>query len=283
MRVGPKTTRRNPFMSRVRQTWLIALLMVGAFSEAVLAGEVDELPRLPCQTEAPFPAFPATTATQNVSTWSMTTAAPRWVPPSCTGWAPSNDHGYRTMVALSARIELSAGQDASELLRRMGALSSLKDARYWSVTDQQWRPLVTDIWAVDNSEPRQQRADFTATELASKRDVYFVQHDSRSTTGVVYRMRVRENGPDRLVVQTENVSRIRLLLMTLFQPEALQTVHFFQRISPTIWGYYSLSRATEKGTSSLVDGHAASYVNRAVAYYRFLAGIPTDRDPPLAP
>jgi hypothetical protein len=187
------------------------------------------------------------------------------------------------MVALTGRIELQAGHGTSELLRRIGAVSTLRNARYWSVTDKEWRPLIAEISALDNLTGRQRRADFSASELTAKQDVYFVQHDSRSTNGVVYRMRVRETGPDRLVVQTENATSIRLLLVTLFQPGALQTVHFFQRISPTSWGYYSLSRTTEKGSSSLVDGHAASYANRAAAYYRFLAGIPTDRDPPVAP
>jgi hypothetical protein len=32
----------------------------------------------------------------------------------------------------------------------------------------------------------------------------------------------------------------------------------------------------------ITGGHEASYVNRAVALYRHLARIPTDREPPAA-
>lgn len=266
-----------------RKLGLWAVMTVGLIIGSASVSADEDLPRPPCQTEAPFPDFPASATAPNVRTWQASDGSPRWVPPACTGWAPSENHGYRTMVAVTGRIELEAGHGTSELLHRIGAVSMLQNARYWSVTDQKWRPLVTEISALDSLERRQRRADFDASELATKQDAYFIQHDSRSTSGVVYRMRVRENGPNRLVVQTENVTSIRLLLVTLFQPGALQTVHFFQRISPTSWGYYNLSRTTEKGSSFLVDGHAASYVNRAAAYYRLLAGIPTDRDPPAAP
>jgi hypothetical protein len=40
---------------------------------------------------------------------------------------------------------------------------------------------------------------------------------------------------------------------------------------------------TGRNANPLTAGHDASYVNRAVAFYRFLAGIPTDREPPAAP
>ena len=105
---------------------------------------------------------------------------------------------------------------------------------------------------------------------------------SRSSGEVVYRMRVLESGADRIVVATENVSTVRLMVVTLFQPGALQAVHILQRLSPTSWGYYGLSRTTQDGSSSLTEGHEASYVNRAAALYRFVAGVPTDRDPPMA-
>ena len=95
-------------------------------------------------------------------------------------------------------------------------------------------------------------------------------------------MRVLESGPDRIVVATENVTPIRLTVVTLFQPGALQTVQVLQRLAPGSWGYYGLSRTTEDGTSTLAAGHPASYVNRAAALFRFVAGVPTDRDPPMA-
>ena len=270
-------------LSQVQRTLLSTLIVAQLFAAPAPANELEGLPRPPCQTAAPFPAYPTDAELQNVSTWEVTDSAPRWTPPACTGWASSDDHGYRTMVALTGRIELPPGHGTNELLHRLGSVSTLKEARYWSVTDHAWKSLVTDISALSSADPLQKRADFSPTELEAKQDVFFVQHDNRTTNGVVYRMRVRERLPNRLVVEMENVTGMRLLLATLFQPKTLQTVHFFERIAPNSWGYYSLTRTTEAGSSSVVDGHAASYVNRAAAYYRFLAGIPTDREPPLAP
>jgi hypothetical protein len=48
-----------------------------------------------------------------------------------------------------------------------------------------------------------------------------------------------------------------------------------------LWGYYQTIRATA-GASALALGSDASYVNRLAALYRYVAGIPTDQEPPLA-
>jgi hypothetical protein len=39
---------------------------------------------------------------------------------------------------------------------------------------------------------------------------------------------------------------------------------------------------TGGNASSLIAGHEASLVNRAVAIYRHLTGIPTDQEPPAS-
>ena len=54
-----------------------------------------------------------------------------------------------------------------------------------------------------------------------------------------------------------------------------------ERRSPGVWTYYSLSR-TSPEANPLARGHAASYLNRAVALFRSVAGIPTDQEPPAA-
>jgi hypothetical protein len=184
------------------------------------------------------------------------------------------------MVALAGRIQLAGGAD--QVLDRFGAVSMLRGVRYWSTSDGAWRPLVSSVSALDGPDPGRRRANFTAAELRNGRDAFFVQHDNRSSGDVIYRMRVLESGADRIVIGTENVSPVRLMVVTLFQPGALQGVHILQRLSPNSWGYYGLSRTTQEGSSSLAGGHEASYVNRAAALYRLIAGVPTDRDPPMA-
>jgi hypothetical protein len=65
----------------------------------------------------------------------------------------------------------------------------------------------------------------------------------------------------------------------MFPAGTLETALFIQRISPNVWGVYLLSRSLQ-GTSMLAAGHEASYVNRAVALFRQIAGIRTDEEPP---
>ena len=94
-------------------------------------------------------------------------------------------------------------------------------------------------------------------------------------------MTVLEATPDRVVVSMENVSAIRLLLITLFPPGSVQTVHFLERQPDGSWGYYSLMR-TRASSSLLTGGFLSSYVNRAAAFYRYIAQIPGDAAPAAA-
>jgi hypothetical protein len=140
---------------------------------------------------------------------------------------------------------------------------------------------VTSATAVQGPAETRPRADFTSQELRRGNAVYFLQSDNRSTGSVLYRMTVLEAGPDRVVVAMENVTAIRLLLITLFPPESVQTVDFLERQRDGSWGYYSLMR-TRVASSFLTSGFTSSYVNRAAAFYRHIAGIPQDAVPAAA-
>ncbi len=276
-------TLHPPGAVRAISAALGAVLLFGLVLCSGVAAAQDALPRPPCGEGTPFPAYPAASAPGAapavVQAWQAG-QGPRWTPPACTGWAAGPGQGFRTLVALAGRIQPAGSTD--QVLGRFGAISMLRGVRYWSTSDGAWRPLASSASALDGPDPGRRRTDFTAAELRSGRDAYFVQHDSRSSSDVVYRMRVLESGADRIMVATENVTPVRLMVVTLFQPGALQVVHVLQRLSPTSWGYYGLLRTTQEGTSSLTGGHEASYVNRAAALYRFIAGVPTDRDPPMA-
>ena len=69
--------------------------------------------------------------------------------------------------------------------------------------------------------------------------------------------------------------------VTLFHPGEMQSVYFLDRESDNVWRYYSIAR-TGRNASRLATGHESSSINRAVAFYRSLAGIPTDQEPPAA-
>ena len=72
----------------------------------------------------------------------------------------------------------------------------------------------------------------------------------------------------------ENVSAVRALRLTLFNPGDLQSAFFFAEIEPGVWGYYSLA-GTRDSASVLTGGHEASLVNRAAALYEYFAGLPS--------
>lgn len=157
----------------------------------------------------------------------------------------------------------------------------MRGTRYWSITDHRWETLITDSAAVEASNRDRRRADFSVAELKAGQDLYFVQQDNRSSGEVTYRMRIEDAGPDRFAITMENVSTASLFLFTLFEPGDLEATHIVQRLSPTSWGYYSLSGVRESGL--LPGSQAASNVNRAAAIYRHIAGVPSDQNPPLAP
>ncbi|HEX6013959.1 MAG TPA: DUF6675 family protein [Geminicoccaceae bacterium] len=233
--------------------------------------------RPPCG-DAPSPAYADLGSVPAVRVWTAgELGAAGWDPPACTGWRPLP---FRVLVAAAGRFRHEGGVE--DLLARFGAVSALATVKYWSVSDGRWESLVTRAAALAGPDVDQRRPDFRPAEMAGGADLFFAQDDNRSTGEVVHRMRVREIGPARLVVEAENVGAVRYLLVPLAGPGDLQWVHFFERRSAAEWGYYGLARVGA-GASSLLEGHRASYANRAVALFRHLAGLPTDQGPAAAP
>jgi hypothetical protein len=237
----------------------------------LLAGTADaaEWPRPPCGG-APVPAYPAAIGSPIVQ--SQTVAG--WAPPSCLGW---DGRAPTLLVAIAGRLHEPGRVDA--LLARFGAISELRGVRYWSVTDQAWRTLIHDALAVTDTTGVHRRGDFRPDELQPGVPLYSAERDGRSSGAVIYRIRVIERTPDRVVVSVVNASPVRVSLVTLFAPGELQTSYFLDRLGPDEWGFFGLWGVT---TGLLTGGHAASSINRAVALYRHFAGIPSDQEPPAA-
>jgi Family of unknown function (DUF6675) len=246
-----------------------ALLLAGL---PVELGSAKPLPQPPC-AGPPEPGAADPGAQPAVAIWREVDLK-GWAAPLCLHWpaAPPD-----TLVALSGSFAPAGGEDG--ILDRFAAVSATRGTRYWSVLDQRWRTLVTDAFALEGPDVRLRRADFTVAELASGRDLYFAQRDSRSTGLVIYRMRVRQAAADRIVIESENMTSLRFYLVTLFAAGDLVSLHFFQRRTPQRWDYYLLAGAAH----GRANGHEASLVNRAAAVYRHVVGEPDDRQPPLAP
>jgi hypothetical protein len=227
----------------------------------------------PCEG-APSPAYPPAGHRPAVGVWSESDLKRlSWHPPACLYWAPERT---RLIAALAGQFRHAGAMD--ELVDRLVRISALKAVRYWSVTKKRWEPLVAEAGAVagPEDEPQPDPVPATLTPGASFR--YFEVGRSGRT---IYRMTVHERSADRIVVATENVTPIRIIMLTAFEPGALQSVVFVERRGPDRWGYYQLVRATE-GANAVALGKDASYLNRLGALFRHTAGIPTDREPPIS-
>ena len=152
--------------------------------------------------------------------------------------------------------------------------------RVWAVTRQEWRPLALDARALDGPGDNQSRADPAGEALVAGRDFYYVE---RTDVGArtLDRLHVVEHA-QRIVLTTENVTAIRAALVTLFEPGALQMATVLSNDGPSAWSFYEISRAGAD-SSSFVAGYQSAYLNRLEAMRRYMAGLPTDRDPPIAP
>ena len=241
----------------------IALIVVALAGTAV-AAEMGVVP--PCGA-TPVPDYAAVDAQPAIKVISDTELA-AWRPAPCVVWTAKEDG---VLVALAGRFHFNGTTD--ELLKRFGAISSLKGLQYWSVTDGGWRTLIASASALDAPDSGHSRADFTLTEMKSGHDLYFAQQDNRTSEEVVYRMKVRDLAADRFVVAVENVTPVRSFMLTLFDPDDLQSVHFVERESPGLYRFYGLAFAGESLPSSLALPEA-SYVNRALALYGHLTGKP---------
>jgi hypothetical protein len=276
----PKTNRGVPFTH-------LARLILLVWAAVALCGQppapADSGPQPPCGTDS-FPAYPDLDHSPVVRVWDRSDLGRNWIPPACTGWSAP---GFSTLAVAVGRFRDPSG--AEGLLRRIGAVSQLAGMRYWSTTHKRWETLVLDSSAVAGPAAGlavagmanvRHREDFSSNEISEGRSVYFQQSDNLSGRAT-YRLRVTSVSPERLVFETENVSTLRYLLVPLFQPGEIQSIYFLQLESPGVWCYYNIMRIG-MNASRLATGHDASSINRAVAFFRHWAGIPTDQEPPAA-
>ncbi len=249
------------------------LILAGVLISAAPAAAADG-PVAPCASGAAAPV-PAFGDPPNGRNWHPGDIAPAWSPPACMAWAAER---FTVLTALAGSFKFDGTAD--DLLVRFGAISAWRGIQYWSVTDRRWNTLIADAAALDGSSPGRRRADFSLLELKSGADLYFLQQDNRSSDAVSYRMRVVAAESDRLIVTVENVSSVSMFIFTIFDVGDLKSTYIFERLSPLTWGYYNLSGAREGAT--LIGNHDSSYLNRALAIYRHLVGIPGNQEPPLA-
>ncbi|MBZ5624972.1 MAG: hypothetical protein LAQ69_40665 [Acidobacteriia bacterium] len=266
----------GPHDERLAGTWTgrgIRFVLTAALF-CLTYGFAQSGPQPPCG-KATVPPYPGLNNSPIVKYWGESDFGHDWRPPLCTGW---DEVGFSTLIATVARFRCAAGTEG--LLRHIGSISELAGTRYWSTTHKQWQTLILTAHALTGTQPGQRRQDFTPDEMTEGKVLYLEQVDNLSGAAT-YRMHIAEVSADRLVFDLENVSNMRYFFVTLFHPGEMQSIYFLDRESDNVWRYYSMVR-TGRNASRLATGHEASSINRAVAFYRFLVGIPTDQEPPAA-
>ncbi|GAB4376770.1 MAG: hypothetical protein Kow00114_40650 [Kiloniellaceae bacterium] len=263
------------FAAALAATTLVAGILLPAAPAAAETGSPGAPPEPPCAAGAqPWPAYAPPDAPPAVMTWTDIQLAGR---ADCLG-AVAGRMNVVAVLAGSFRHPAGADGTLDDLAARFGAVSATVRTLYWSTTDGRWRRLIDDASALQRPDTDARRGDFTAAELRSGQPLYVAQDDTRSTGTNLYRMTALLSGPEKLVVEIVNESTISFLLVPLFDPGGLVTLHVVEDLGGGLWGYYGLT-AVRAGS---VAGHEKSLVNRAAAFYRFLRGVPGDAAPPLA-
>ncbi len=256
----------------------IALIAALSYDHAGVAATaaLSVEPRPPCGVE-PVPDYAPLDSPPNIALWTAGDSAGHWNVPACTRW---REHSATLVVGLAGHLHSA---NSAALLARIGAISSLRDVRYWSVTDKRWNAMFTRAFALGGPDPGKPRADFSADDLLSGREFYFLAADNRSRRDAVSTLRVTGDPNSALVVETANVTPLRWFLLTFAAPGDVQTWYFFTHEAGDSWRFYSFTRVLYAGGLFQRIIPDASYVNRAVAMYRYFSNVPTDRDPPAAP
>ena len=250
------------------------MIAPGACSAAY--GAPEEAPRPPCGT-TPVPDYPASGEAPAIRVWRSGALGDGWTAPDCARFAGG---AFLQLVALAGRF--GGMPDLDTLLARLGAVSTLAGVKYWSISDQRWQVLITRAAAIEDPASRRVRPDFSAADLRSGRDLYFLQEENRLSAAVVYRLHAEVIAPARAVLTVENVSAARRFFVPVLAPGDLRSIYFLDRGADGSWGFYSLLHVGHGGSMLGWLVRQGSYLNRAVALYRHFAGIPTDAEPPGA-
>jgi hypothetical protein len=237
------------------RTWLFLTPLL-LMPVAVAAG-----PEPPCGGGLVDPPFAAPGQPPTLQEWKERELRMEgWEPPGCLGWA-----GDRTRKVTTLAAEFTAGGAIEQLLARVGAFSAYRTISYWSASRNAWQKLVIAAGLEGGG-------DLPASAFRAGATYTYFEEDRAGRS--MFRLTVRERSADRAVVVLENITPIKIFLGTLFEAGALQSTILIVRRGPDRWGYYHALRAGE-GASLLAVNGGASYANRMIALYRYVAGLPS--------
>jgi hypothetical protein len=168
--------------------------------------------------------------------------------------------------------------DMDTIAGRLAAISSLINVRYYAGSDENWKNLYSEVYALRDtasaSNPSDnRRPDFSQADIDGGRILRYWQDENSALEGIIYRMNIVERTPDKLVYTIVNETAAKALFLTASQPGEFRQYYAIEREQGDVWRYYSLIEArVGAGPFSL---SSRSFRSRATAYYRHIAGYPT--------
>lgn len=229
----------------------------------------------PCAVPPPSGWQPPAAAEPNVTVWHPGAVPSAWHLADCAGLALPPG---ATLVNVVGRFH-HAG-DAYGLLARLGRVSEQRSLRYWNVTAGRWLPLLTDASPMAGRDHARRRPDFKLDELLAGEPLFLLYDDDESPGPVVFELKVADAGPNGFTATARSVTPLSLLGVTLARPGDLGSVVAIVRLGPEDFGYYALNAAA-LSPFAMMTIPDSTLANRAVASFRFLAGIPSDQEPPV--
>jgi hypothetical protein len=133
--------------------------------------------------------------------------------------------------------------------------------------------------ALKGSDPASRRPDFKPAEFVTGARLHFVQDATESLGPIVHQLIVRERSAARLVMTTRNVNKGRVYGWPVIDPGGLEGFFMVEREAGPIWRYYALTRAYILVSDAMAPP-PEDHLSKAVALFRFIAGMPTDAEPP---
>jgi hypothetical protein len=230
-------------------------------------------PSPPCAGQ-PVAAQTAAGSQPSVKVWHAPASSEGWQLAGCSGLVPP---GHAVLVETSGRFWHEG--DALSVLARIGTVSEHAGIRYWSVRAADWRSLLVDASALSGPDPKLRRPDFGLDEMRPGAVLHMLYDDDEEPGPVVFATVVREAGPDGFVTVTRNVTAMRLMGLSIADPGDLSSMLSVQRVGPDEFAYYALAAVALAPMAAAMVSDAV-HTNRAVASFRYVAGIPGDRDPP---
>lgn len=249
--------------------WSVALMATANLSAlSFAAGPVP-----PCAGES-YPAASPAGKPLTIVSWYEDDARGLWQPAACMDWRSST---YTVLIAASGEFEFRGR--VAEMTERIGQISALNHVQYWSVSKQQWRPLITNAAALVSDVWDDIRADFSASELVQGRRYFFRQTEKTPAGDMVYEAVVLEQSERKIRLRLHNAYPVTRWLTEWIKVGEYQSYYEFTRLDDERWHYYTVLRSNAASwlPSKRYD---SSYKNRAVAMFRHFAGIPTDSEPP---